>query len=295
MLNTPTQDSSKRDYSSISPSARQLLLLKGFGDIPFAKEAAQLMLHPKIYINNLDNMDFQFKARLLHFEARYRSIDELLEGLSINNVLELSSGFSFRGLDLIQKRSVNYIDTDLPEVIEPKKQFIEALTPPNNIALGNLKTLPLNALEEQQFNETVKLFPPGEVAILTEGLLMYLNPEEKQKLFGIIRSILKQRGGYWIVADVYMRKEIDLRYAMVNDNLQGFYAAHNIEENKFESFAEAEKLFNEAGLVIDKAADNDFSKLSGYQSFLGAADAEHIGNVKSASQIRTTWRLKVKE
>ena len=124
---------------------------------------------------------------------------------------------------------------------------------------------------------------------------MYLNPEEKQRLFGIIHNILKQKGGYWIVADVYVRKDIDLRYAMVNDSLQAFYTAHNIEENKFESFAQAERLFSDEGLVIDKAVDNDFSKLSGYQSFLGAADAEHIGNVKSASQIRTTWRLKVKE
>ena len=251
------------------------------------------MLQPKIYINNLDNMDFPFKARLLHFEARYQSINDLLEGLSINNVLELSSGFSFRGLDLIQKKEVNYIDTDLPEVIELKKQFIEALNSPNFKPLGNLKTLPLNALDEQQFNETVKLFPPGEVAILTEGLLMYLNPEEKLKLFVIIHNILKQRCGYWIVADVYVRKDIDLRYAMVNDNLQGFYTAHNIEENKFESFVEAEKLFNEAGLVIDKTADNDYSKLSGYNDILGTADAENVSLVKSASEIRTTWRLKV--
>jgi O-methyltransferase involved in polyketide biosynthesis len=293
MINTPTQDSNKRDYSSISPSARQLLLLKGFGDIPFAREAAQLMLHPKIYINNLENMDFPFKARLMHFEARYRSIDQLLEGLAINNVLELSSGFSFRGLDLIQKRNVNYIDTDLPEVIELKKQFIEALTPPQFKPLGCLQTLTLNALDEQQFNETVKHFPPGEIAILTEGLLMYLNPVEKQKLFGIIHSVLKQRGGYWIVADVYVRKVIDLRYAMVNDNLQGFYNAHNIEENKFESYEEAEKLFNDSGLVIDKVAENDYTNLGGFQSFLASAGAGDISIVKNASQIRTTWRLKV--
>src|SRR5665213_3860827 len=117
MNSIPTPNSNNRDFTSVSPSARQLLLLKGFGDIPFAKQAAQLMLHPKTYINNLDNMDFPFKARLVHFESRYRSIDELLEGLPVHNVLELSSGFSFRGLDLVQRKEVNYIDTDLPEVI----------------------------------------------------------------------------------------------------------------------------------------------------------------------------------
>ena len=99
MNNTPTEETRNRDYSSISPSAKQLLLLKGFTEIPFARQAAELMLHPKEYIANLADMDFSFNARLMHFESRYRSIDELLNGVPISNVLELSSGFSFRGLD----------------------------------------------------------------------------------------------------------------------------------------------------------------------------------------------------
>jgi O-methyltransferase involved in polyketide biosynthesis len=293
MNNTPTQDPSKRDYSSISPSARQLLLLKGFGDIPFAEKAAQLMLHPKTYMNNLDNMDFPFKARLMHFESRYSSIDQLLEGLPVNNILELSSGFSFRGLDLVQHKEVNYIDTDLPEVIDLKKQFIDALTPNNSTAPGKLQTLSLNALNEQQFEETIKLFPAGEVAILTEGLLMYLNMDEKKKLLSIIHNILEERGGYWIVADIYIRKEIDQRNIMVNDNLQGFYQAHNIEENKFESFEAAEKLFADAGLIIDKANALDYSNSGTLQKVLSSASPEQVSIIKNAGQIRATWRLKV--
>ena len=293
MNNTPSQNSTTKDYSSISPSARQLLLLKGFGNIPFAEKAAQLMLHPKTYINNLSNMDFAFKARLMHFESRYGSIDQLLAGLPIHNVLELSSGFSFRGLDLVQHKAVNYIDTDLPEVIELKKQFIEALTPTNSNPVGKLQTLPLNALNEEQFEETTNLFPAGEIAILTEGLLMYLNPEEKQKLFGIIHNILQKRGGYWIVADVYIRKDIDQRNIMVNDNLQAFYNAHNIEENKFESFEAAEKLFNDAGLIIDKKSTADYSSSGTYQNILPTATTEQAEILKNAGQIRVTWRLKV--
>jgi len=294
MNSTPTEDSQKRDYGSISPSARQLLLLKGFGDIPFAREAAQLMLYPKQYINNLDNMDFPFKARLLHFEWRYRSIDQLLQDLPVTNILELSSGFSFRGLDLIQHKEVYYIDTDLPEVVETKKKFVAALTPKNSTPQGALQTLPLNALHEEQFTETIKLFPPGPVAILTEGLLMYLNPEEKTRLCSIISTVLKQRGGYWIVADIYVRKDIDLRYVMVNDNLQSFYQAHNIEENKFESFEAARKFFDGAGLVIDKVAEGDFGKNTSVASVLKNAAAGYENIIKNASQVRATWRLKVR-
>ena len=293
MNNTPSNESTKRDYSSISPSARQLLLLKGFSDIPFAEQAAKLMLHPKTYINNLDNMEFAFKARLMHFESRYRSIDQLFEGLPIRNILELSSGFSFRGLDLVQRKGVTYIDTDLAEVIDTKKNFVEALTPPNANPPGKLQIVPLNALDEAQFKEVVALFPAGELAILTEGLLMYLNVDEKKKLFGLVRNILSQRGGYWIVADVYVRKEIDQRNIMVNDNLQGFYEAHNIEENKFESFEEAETLFREAGLIIDKTSDLDYSNSTTYQNIQPSATAEQKEILKNAGQIRATWKLKL--
>jgi O-methyltransferase involved in polyketide biosynthesis len=293
MNNTPVENSDKRDYSSISPSARQLLLLKGFTKIPFVKEAAQLMLAPKEYIANLDNMDFPFKARLMHFEWRYRSMDQLLDGLPVKNVLELSSGFSFRGLDLIQHKDVFYIDTDLPEVIDTKKNFVEGLTSSNFRPVGKLEILPLNALDETQWQETIRLFPPGPVAILTEGLLMYLNPQEKLKLCGIIHRVLQERGGYWIVADIYVRKEIDLRNVMVTEALQSFYQAHRIEENKFESFDIAEKLLNSQGLVIDKVADGDYSNLDSLKPFLEAASAEQMNILKNASQVRATWRLKL--
>ena len=251
------------------------------------------MLAPKEYIANLDNMDFSFKARLMHFEWRYRSIDQLMDGLPVTNVLELSSGFSFRGLDLIRHKDVYYIDTDLPEVIETKKSFVEGLTSTDFQPIGKLEILPLNALDEMQFMETVKRFPAGPVAILTEGLLMYLNPEEKLKLFGIIHQVLQQRGGYWIVADIYVRKEIDLRNVMLTEALQNFYAAHNIEENKFESFEAAEKLLCIPGLEIDKEASGDYSNLDSLKPFLDAASPQQLTILKNAAQVRATWRLKL--
>ncbi|WP_315822535.1 hypothetical protein [Paraflavitalea speifideaquila] len=39
--------------------------------------------------------------------------------------------------------------------------------------------MPLNALDEEQFNQVVALLPPGPVTIVNEGLLMYLNWDEK--------------------------------------------------------------------------------------------------------------------
>ncbi len=58
-------------------------------------------------------------------------------------------GFLFRGLETVKQPGYHYIDTDLPDVIALKKEFVAALEkqPP----AGVLEVLPLNALEEAQF------------------------------------------------------------------------------------------------------------------------------------------------
>src|ERR1019366_76647 len=130
----------KRDFSTISPSARTLLLLKGLTDIPYARKAAELMMHPDKYEPDFDK-DFGFWARVVHFEYRYSSVNQLLSALPVKNVLELSSGFSFRGLDMVRQKKVHYIDTDLPEVIEMKSQFVAALRDDPNEDNGQLELL----------------------------------------------------------------------------------------------------------------------------------------------------------
>src|ERR1043166_118090 len=116
-----------RDYNSISPSAQALLLLKGLSSIPFAKEAAALMLHSEKYEPDVSDKDPYFFAKLLHFENRYWSIDQLLTSLSSRNILEISSGFSFRGLQMTHENNIHYIDTDLPDLIDIKKKYVTAL------------------------------------------------------------------------------------------------------------------------------------------------------------------------
>jgi hypothetical protein len=98
-----------RDYTTISPSAKSLLLMKGYTTIPYAREAAGLILFPGAYIPDYKNKDLTFWARTLHFEQRYASIDQLLEGLPVKNILELSSGFSFRGLKAVQQNQPTFL------------------------------------------------------------------------------------------------------------------------------------------------------------------------------------------
>jgi O-methyltransferase involved in polyketide biosynthesis len=279
-----------RNYNTISPSARSLLLMKGMTPIPYAREAAELMSYPEQYTPDYSNKEVSFWARLAHFENRYASIDQLLEDIPAKNILELSSGFSFRGLNAVKQRDVHYIDTDLPDLITTKINFVTTLQQGDFETKGTLETIPLNALDEEQFTNIINRFPPGEIVIVNEGLLMYLGEEEKEKLLGIIHKVLEERGGYWITADIYLKGKMRLR---LDDKLQQFFDQHRIEDNKFESFEAAEALFNKAGFVVDKEAKIDYTKTSALEYLLKNTTEEQLAEGRKVGRINTTWRLKV--
>lgn len=281
-----------RDFDTISPSAKALLLMKGYTSIPFARKTAELMMQPEKYIPDFENKDFTFWARTLHFENRYWSIDNLLNDLSIKNILELSSGFSFRGLDVSERKEVYYIDTDLPQVIETKKTFIPALQTGQQVAPGILELLPLNALDEKEFRTIVGHFPPGEIVIVNEGLLMYLSTAEKEQLCRIIHAVLSERGGCWITADIYAKSQPANVNLKVDENVRAFFGQHKIEENKFDSFEAAETFFRRMGFEIEKEAEADRSKLSALNHFLNSVSKEEMGMFQNAPKMQKTWGLK---
>ena len=284
-------NSINRNYNTISPSAKSLLLMKGHTNIPFARQTAELIVHPDKFNPDFNNKNMTFWARVLHFENRYWTIDQLLADLTIKNILELSSGFSFRGLETIKKKGFYYIDTDLPDVIAIKKQIMTFLSKDSLNTEGKLEILPLNALDQRQFHEIVTHFPDGEIAIVNEGLLMYLDTIEKEKLCAIIHKILKERGGYWITADIYLKKQIDKLDLNIDSKTQRFFEQHQIENNKFDSFEDAKIFFKRMGFRIDKEADIKNSKLSSLKYFMKSTTIKQLIRIRRAGKMQATWRL----
>ena len=295
-----TQDT--RNYNTISPSARSLLLLKGHTPIPYAREAAALIQDPEPYEPDFSNRQPGFWIRVMHFEARYQSINNLLSDLLPQplNILELSSGFSFRGLALATDREVNYIDTDLPDLIATKQRLIDALVKgqrdkpaADTVLRGHYELRPLNALDTTAFQAIVDSMPAGPIIIVNEGLLMYLGKEEKQQLCQFIGKVLRERGGYWITADIYIRRSMPEDPELEQgDTLKKFFEQHKVKENMFESFDEATQLFADAGLVLDKEAEPDYASLSAAPHFMASASPELLGRLRGGGKIHATWRLK---
>jgi O-methyltransferase involved in polyketide biosynthesis len=292
MKKTQPKDHSYHDFEKISPSAKSLLLAKGLTKIPYAKQAAGLLVSPRIYETSPSDKDFSFWIKILHFEERYWSIDQLLNNLKIKKVLELSSGFSFRSLEYVKQEGVHYIDTDLPEIITLKSDFINKLQDIKVHPKSRLEVLPLNALDEKAFNQIVNHFPPGEIAIVNEGLFMYLDLFEKKKLCKIIYNILKQRGGCWITGDIYIKKQTNNQNIEIEIDKQ-FFEEHKIEDKKFTSFEEAKSFFNNNGFVIDKESTTDQSKLNSIKYL-----SKYIQEIKDLkrrhlNKTRLTWQLKI--
>jgi O-methyltransferase involved in polyketide biosynthesis len=280
-----------RDFSSISPSAKWMILWKGHTNIPFARAVAELLEYPNKYIPDFKKRDFTFWACTLGLEGRYWSIDQLLNDLTIKNILELSSGYSFRSLGYTQQKGVHYIDTDLPDIIDAKKEFINRLKKDELNPNGKLELLPLNALDRNNFLEIIGHFSQGEVAIVNEGLLGYLVKREKEILCSIIHDVLMDRGGYWITADIGLKNKetkLGLRY---NDEIKDFNEQQNTEGNSFESFKEAEMFFKEMGFVIDKEAKIKYSDLSSFKYMIKSLTLRQLFKMRNTGQIQATWRL----
>ena len=248
-----------RDYSTISPSALSLLLTKSQTEIPFAKQAAALVYGNSAPSELEDTMKGGGANRnLKHFVKRYRSLDTLLRQVALPRVLEIGAGLSFRGLELARTTDTFYVDTDLPRIAELKAKLVQQLHP--DPLLGTLLVRALDALDADALLSTVALIPPGPLAIANEGLLIYLNAEEKARLARNVRRALLARGGVWLTADVYIRNPADYPSVFAEPSAREFLDRHQVDENKFSDFGEAERFFLQNGFSIQSKLAPEHSK-----------------------------------
>ncbi|MET0790583.1 MAG: class I SAM-dependent methyltransferase [Polyangiaceae bacterium] len=243
------ESSAQRDYSSISPSALSLLLMKAQSELPYAKEAAAVLWGEAAPSELSDALvEENARRRLRHFVSRYRSLDRLLAESRCSNVLELGAGLSFRGLELARTTNTFYVDTDLPNIVALKLELIEKLR--GQARLGSLRVQALNALDAAAFQATVSQFPPGPLAIANEGLLVYLDEREKAQLADNVRAALRARGGTWLTADVYIQNPGGSAPNVSYGRTREFLDKHRVEQNKFANWSAAQQFFTNNGFSI---------------------------------------------
>lgn len=191
MKNTKTIKDS--DFESIIPTALHTAYPLIFTDIPYSQEIFD-KLSENGFADNLKNDKLAFEL-----EARHKLIDKFVKESGVKQILEIASGFTASGLNICKSDSnVKYIEFDLPKVIQKKKQILADITQiPNNMFF-----VEGNALRFKDLEKAVKIFDLTKpVAIINQGLLRYLNFEEKQQVTENIYKIISKNNGVWITCD----------------------------------------------------------------------------------------------
>jgi O-methyltransferase involved in polyketide biosynthesis len=201
------------DSSLISVTAKLAAYYRQFSDIPFAREVAQRIgaeaaFEQILKQHGLERDKLTFYAPM--FEARYKSITQLILQSGTPQVLELASGYSLRGLDLSRGGAIRYVETDLPGVVEAKLDLLEELRrhhaiPPNpHHVVTAADALDLESVRAS----AVSLDRRRALTILCEGLIMYLSKEQTEQLATNVRRLLGEfAGGSWITPDFTFRAE----------------------------------------------------------------------------------------
>lgn len=269
----------------VSDTARELIKFKAATTtIAKAKETASYFnLNPTVE----DLEKFSFWTSVVHFEMRYRSLDYFIEKKYPKNILELSAGFSFRGLELCQKnKKIEYWDTDLPNIMNIKKSMLLdwGVTIPKNLHLQSL-----NATQSNQYPTF-----DSEVLIINEGLLMYFSFEEKRKILHHMHNMLSQHGGTWVTADIYINHNTNVVGSDSTGKWHKFFQRQQVYNNYFESFDQAAQFFNDCGFEIVEKYNPEFDKLSSVPSLFEHASPEQLEVLKTAGRVQETWQLKAK-
>jgi len=264
------------DYSKISITAKLVAYLRKFSDIPFADDVASYIkaeeaiqeIVSKLQIENQSpeaqkEMAQESKLAAPLLEARYKSIVQLIQETAINQILELASGFSLRGLAMAQNADIHYVETDLADINEEKRKLIAVLRTRYDLDdRGNHHVITANALDRSALEAAIAPFKTNQpLVIVNEGLIPYLSTEEQADLADNVRYLLsKFAGGAWITPDFTTRQVAD----NVSETRKRFREAINSTTGRqlHESAFDSEESINEFIRV------HGFSGVGSYQSEL---------------------------
>ena len=189
------------------------------------------------------------------FEARYLLADEVLDHSGVVQVLELASGLCPRGMIRTRHNpQIHYVEMDLPEKIELKKQIVEDFVSREILSKkSNLRLIGGNALNGDDLAAAVEGLPIQPLAILCEGLLRYLSLEDQRHLIRNLHDILSRFGGVLITPDIETLDRINSdpleqqRYELSVKRL-GF----DVRDNLLKTIDDARGFYRELGFTISE-------------------------------------------
>ncbi len=259
-----------KDYSRISPTAVFCARMRAKHGVPFAKEILDLV--DSKYKNKIEDLpDYEksltVKNDFIPFiEGRYYSLSSVLENIQNIFIVELATGLSPRSLAFLNKKDVSYLETDLPKIVEIKKQIIQDVLNSKKINALNLFFMPLNPLKREDMDNLGKLFlkkgSGKQLIVIHEGFLMYLNKKEKKKFIQNIKYLFENydKRGILLSPDFSRIKKSD-EIKKGSENIRDKISkVTNREFDYFESEEDAKNFLNNEGFKYNLLSNQPIIK-----------------------------------
>jgi O-methyltransferase involved in polyketide biosynthesis len=145
--------------------------------------------------------------------ARHRTIDGILTGAieagDVSQVIEIAAGYSGRGFRFARRfPHVTYIEGDLPPIAQAKRAQLDSadLRGPNHDVRA-LDALADNG-PDSLFEAASALDPARGTAVVTEGLLGYLDPAMVTGIWRRIAATLRRFPKGLYVSDVFLAEDL---------------------------------------------------------------------------------------
>ena len=225
---------------------------RSLSDIPYAFEAyASLQVLAPDVVAKVERQGLLTAELAPQFEAYYKIVQRLLEESGVDQVLELASGYTMRGLDIASQSPKTYVELDLPDVMQQKQNLIRHM---GVSAPANLHLVSGDVTDDADMERALRHLDPAKpVAIINEGLMRYLDFPGKTKLAKTIHGVLERQGGVWINPDISLMQgvaqedEIATNFSTSLSALSGV----NTTGNLFSSTNHATKFFQGLGFSVE--------------------------------------------
>jgi O-methyltransferase involved in polyketide biosynthesis len=276
-------------FEKVIPTAWMVAYRRTFSDIPYSQEIFNKLECIRKKMGQKDISDDLKKPEMApQFEARHKLIDKLIFETGNTQILELASGFSSRGLSMAHDNNFEYTEIDLPEVIKEKKQIIQEITSEEGRAVpNNLHFQSGNVLDFQNLEKATEHFDKTKpLTIINEGLLRYLNFQEKAKVAENIHTLLKEFGGAWITSDISLRKIFSNENKIMKDHVGKIseLTGKDIAANRFETEEEAKRFFENLGFSIESHSFSEVINDLKSPKNLGLSE-EHVKDTLEAAVV----------
>lgn len=240
----------KIEDEKISPTAWTIAFRRTFTDIPYSLEIFNEVESILDEQGTVISDEFRSYAAAPQIEARYKLVNRLLKNNNAQQILEIAAGFSPRGLEMTDNDIISYVEVDLPFIMSDMKNIVDKIGTRKNLYLEDG-----SALDLQSLKNAAKHFDENKpISVVHEGLLRYLNFDEKAVVARNISYLLKEFGGVWITPDITLKTVIAKENQISNKAVRKVEKTIGMDfsKNAFESIEEAKEFFESQGFFVEK-------------------------------------------